>query len=80
MAGIGRKITWGLAGIVATRIARGRTRKALHRDNGATRLPHAAKRRGGFGTAVLWAASAGALLGLADTLRDQRREVTDAER
>jgi hypothetical protein len=77
MAGIGRKITWGLAGMAATRIVRSRTRKALHRDSGATRLPGTAKRRRGFGAALLWAAGAGALLGLADTLSDQRKEVAE---
>lgn len=77
MAGIGRKITWGIAGMAASRIARGRTRKALHRDNGAPRLPRSVSRIRGFGTAVLWAAGAGALLGIADTMRDQQKEVAD---
>jgi hypothetical protein len=79
MAGIARKITWGLAAMAATRVVRSRTRKALHHDNGATRLPGASRRRRGLGTAVLWAAGAGALLGVADTLNDRRKEVTDQE-
>lgn len=77
MAGIARKITWGLAGFAATKFLRSRTRKALHQKDGATRLPAAAKRRRGFGSAMMWAAGAGTLLGVADTLQDRRKEVAE---
>jgi hypothetical protein len=75
--GIARRITWGIAGIAAAKLVRSRTRKALHRHNGSPRLPATVQRMRGFGTAVLWAAGAGALQGVADTLRDQQQEVAE---
>jgi hypothetical protein len=77
MSGLAQKITWGVAGMAATRAARTATRRALHNDRGANRLPRAARRKNGFATALFWAAGAGLLLGVSDILREQRSDVTE---
>lgn len=77
MAGsFGRAIVWGMAAGVTTRVARGATRRALHDDLGAPRLPRPARQRDSFATALLLAAGTGALLALADVLKEQRQETT----
>jgi hypothetical protein len=77
MAGIAQKVTWGIAAMAATKVARAGTRRMLHNERGAVRLPETVKRRSGFGTAILWAASAGVLIGVSDILREQRKDVAD---
>jgi hypothetical protein len=70
MPGIARKVTWGIAAMAATKAARTGTRRALHDERGAVRLPRRVRRRNGFTTAVLWAVSAGIVLGVSDILRE----------
>jgi hypothetical protein len=77
MPGMMQKVTWGVAAMAATKVARSGTRRALHDDGGAVRLPGAVRQRNGFLTAVLWAVTAGVLLGLSDILREQRKEVAE---
>ena len=75
MSSLARKVMWGVAGGVTSKVVRRVTRKALHTDYGAPRLPNPVRRRSGFGTALMWAAGTGAFLALADVLKDQRKMV-----
>jgi hypothetical protein len=59
-------------------VARKATRRALHEQNGAPRLPHATRRRKTFGMMLLLAAVAGAVLAFGDVLQEQRKHVTHA--
>jgi hypothetical protein len=77
MAGFAQRITWGMAGFAVTRTARSVTRRRLRRDSGEPKVPRRARRSGGLGTALAWAAGAGVLLGLSDLLREQRKDVTE---
>lgn len=66
---------WGLIGAAVTKLSRMATRKAMYRRSGAPRLPRAARRSNGFGTLLLFAAAAGAMLAIGDVLQEQRRQV-----
>jgi hypothetical protein len=77
MSGILRKVSWGLAGAAVTKLARRTTRRALHAEQRDRRLPGAARRSRGFGTALLWAAGIGTVMGVADMLRAQRKETVE---
>jgi hypothetical protein len=44
----------------------------MHGRDGAPRLPRAARQRNGFGTILLLAVAAGAVLAFADLLKEQR--------
>jgi hypothetical protein len=77
MSTIVRKVTWGLAGAAVTTLARRTTRNALHTQDAERKLPARMRRRRGFGTAMLWAAGIGAVMAMADTLREQRKEVVE---
>lgn len=77
MSSLARKVMWGVASGLTSKVVRSATRRALHTGYGAPRLPTPARRRSGFGTALMWAAGAGAVLAIADTLKDQRRMVQE---
>lgn len=71
---------WGLGmvGAAVTMLARNATRRALHDQHGAPRLPRAARRSNGVTTLLIMAAASGALLALVDVVQEQRRHLTDA--
>lgn len=77
MANLSRKIMWALVGTAASRVVRSRTRKAMHTEYGAPRLPRPV-RRSGFGTALALAAGTGALMALADVLNEQGKDAARA--
>ena len=79
MANLPRKILWMVLGTIATRIVRSRTRKAMHTEYGAPRLPRPVRRRSGLGTALLLAAGTGALMALADVLNEQGKDAAHAK-
>lgn len=68
-------IGWAVAGAAVTKLSRAATRKAMHDPVGTPRLPRRARRSNGFGTMILFAAMAGALLALGDMLQEQRKRV-----
>jgi hypothetical protein len=68
---IGRKLLWVVVGGVATKAARGMTRKALYHEDGAPRLPSAVRRSRRLETALVMAIATGALLAVTDMLHDQ---------
>ena len=70
-------IGWGMVGAATTMLARTATRRAMHSRAGIPRLPRAARRSNSFGTLLLLAAAAGALLALGDILQEQRKHVAD---
>jgi hypothetical protein len=65
-----------MLGSAATLLARRATRRAMHDAEGDVRLPDVAQ-RSTLGTMLLVAAAAGALLALADILREQRKRAAD---
>jgi hypothetical protein len=69
-------VGWGMAGGATTMLARTATRRAMHGQSGAPRLPQAAHRNKTFGMMLLLAAAAGVMLALADVLQEQRKHVT----
>jgi hypothetical protein len=71
-----RTIGWGMVGAATTMLARRATRRAMHEQSGAPRLPHAARRKHTFGMMLMFASLAGALLALGDVLQEQRKHVT----
>jgi len=71
-------IGWAMVGAAMTMLARWATRRAMHEQSGAPRLPRAARRNRTFGMMLLLAGAAGALLALGDVLQEQRRHVTHA--
>ncbi len=79
MANLSRKILWMGVGTAASKIVRNRTRKAMHNEYGAPRLPRPVRRRSGLGTAVLLAAGTGALMALADVLNEQGKDAARAK-
>jgi hypothetical protein len=70
-----QRIGWGLIGTGTTMLTRTAMRRALHDSGGAPRLPPAARRNHTFEMMVALAGVAGALLALADVLREQRKQV-----
>ncbi len=78
MASLSRKILWAVAGTVATRVVRSRTRKAMHTEYGAPRLPRTVRRSDGFATALALAAVTGAVMALADVLNEQGKDAAHA--
>jgi hypothetical protein len=77
MPGMMQKVTWGVAAMAATKVARSGTRRARQPDRPPVVVQGAVRQRNGFLTAVLWAVTAGVLLGLSDILREQRKEVAE---
>jgi len=69
---------WGAIGAATTMVARKATRRALHEQSGAPRLPRATRRRKTFGMMLLLAAVAGAVLAFGDVLQEQRKHVAHA--
>jgi hypothetical protein len=72
---LARRMVWGAACGLTSKMVRNATRRTMHTGYGTPRLPEPARRRSGFGTALLWAAGTGAALALADVLKEQRRTV-----
>ncbi len=68
---IGRKLAWALLGTVTSKMVRTATRRAMHTPGGATRLPMPVRRRSGFGTALGMAVGTGAVMAIADVLKEQ---------
>jgi hypothetical protein len=66
-----------MVGAAVTMLARNATRRALHDENGAPRLPRAARRSNGVTTLLIMAAASGALLALVDVVQEQRRQLAD---
>ena len=79
MANMGRNLMWAMAGGLTTGVVRRATRRAMHTEYGATRLPAAARQRRGLSSALMFAAGTGAMLALADVLKEQRRETLRKE-
>jgi hypothetical protein len=73
-----RAVGLGLIGAATTMLARTATRKAMHTRHGAARLPRAVRRSDGFGTMLLLALAAGAMLALGDVLQEQRTRAAHA--
>jgi hypothetical protein len=67
-----RTVGWGLIGSATTLFVRNATRKAMHDDAGAPRLPRVVRRNTGV-SVLLLAAAAGAMFALGDVLLEQRR-------
>ena len=65
-------VGWGLIGSATTMFVRNATRKAMHTETGAPRLPQAARRNTALGVLLL-AVAAGAMLALGDVLQEQRK-------
>jgi hypothetical protein len=69
---LARTVGLGLIGSATTMLVRGATRRAMHAPDGTPRWPNAARHNRGIGAMVVLAAAAGAMLALADVLREQR--------
>lgn len=69
----------GVVGSAATMLARRATRKAMHTEDGAPRLPRAARNNTGFAMFLALAAAAGIMLAVADVLQEQRQRAARAE-
>ncbi len=78
MANLSRKILWAVIGTAASKVVRSRTRKAMHTEYGAPRLPYRVRRQSGLGTAIVLAAGTGALMALADVLNEQGKDAARA--
>lgn len=76
MAGA-QALGWGMIGAATTMLARRATRRAMHDPDGSPRLPRRARKDTGFGTMLLLAAAAGAILAFGDLLQEQRKHVTE---
>lgn len=70
-------VGWGMIGAATTVVARALTRKMMHTQSGARRLPRRARKSTSFSTMVLLAAATGALLALGDVLQEQRKQITE---
>lgn len=70
---------WGLIGSATTMMTRRATRKAMHRDDGAPRLPRAARHNTGFVMFLALAAAAGVVFAIADILQEQRKRNAQAD-
>jgi len=72
-----RTIGLGMVGAAVTMLARSATRRAMHDENGAPKLPRAARRSDSVTMLLIVAAASGALLALAEVLQEQRRHLAD---
>ena len=77
--GLGGKLMWAVAGTTASKMARNYTRKTLHTDYGAPRLPRKARRQSGLGMMLGWAVATGVIMALADVLKEQGKETVHAK-
>lgn len=66
---------WGMVGAATTMIARTATRRAMHDERGAPKLPRAARRDLSFGMMILLAGAAGVMLALGDVLQERRKQI-----
>lgn len=78
MGKLGGKLMWAIAGTAANKMARSYTRSALHRDDGAPRLPRKARRQDGIGMMLGWAVATGVILAIADVLTEQGKDSAHA--
>jgi hypothetical protein len=72
-----RTIGLGMVSAAVTMLARNATRRAMHDQSGAPKLPRAARRSDSVTMLLIVAAASGALLALADVLQEQRRQLAD---
>ena len=70
---LARKVMIGVASGVTSKMVRTATRKMMHTGSPTPRLPARVQRKTGFGTALMWAAGAGAFLAISDVLKEQRK-------
>jgi hypothetical protein len=73
-----RTLGWGMAGTATTMLMRSVTRRAMHGQSGAVRLPGAVHRNNSFAMMLVLAATAGALLAIGDVLQEHRKRVVKA--
>ena len=78
MGKLAGKLLWMVAGTAASKMARKYTRGALHTRGGAPRLPRKAKRQSGVGMMLGWAIATGAIMALADVLKEQGKDTVHA--
>lgn len=76
--GMAQAAGMGMLGSATTMLTRRAARRAMHRRDGAPRMPRAARQNPGFGMMLLLAAAAGAMLAIADVLLEQRKSATRA--
>jgi hypothetical protein len=72
---LARDVMWAVAGGLTSKVVRRATHSAMHTDEGHPRLPGTVRRSSGLGTVLLWAAGTGALLALADVMREEQKQV-----
>ncbi|MDB4952173.1 MAG: hypothetical protein JWM27_4822 [Gemmatimonadetes bacterium] len=75
---LGRKLMWAVVGGVASKAARSLTRKAMHHQTGAPRLPTTVRHRRGMETALVLAVATGALMAVTDVLNEQGKTAARA--
>lgn len=68
----------GIVGSATTMLTRRAARKAMHREDGAPRLPRAARHNNGFVMFLALAAAAGVMFAIADVLQEQRKNAQTA--
>jgi hypothetical protein len=78
MGTLGGKLMWAVAGGAVSKMARGYTRSALHKDDGVPRLPRKARRQSGLGMMLGWAVATGVILAIADVLSEQGKDAAHA--
>ena len=71
-----RTVGLGIVGAAVTMLARQVTRRAMHDENGALKLPRAARRADSVTMLLFVAAASGALLALADVMQEQRKQLS----
>ena len=70
---MGKHLMLAMASGLTSKIVRVATRKVMHHRGGTPRLPGAVRRSSGVGPALAIAAGTGALLAIADLLREQEK-------
>lgn len=70
---IAKHLVLAVASGLTSKIVRRATRKVMHGRGGMPRLPVTVRRRSGVGSALALAAGTGALLAMADLLREQEK-------
>jgi hypothetical protein len=72
-----RTVALGVVGAAVTMVARKATRRAMHDESGAPKLPRAARRTDSVTMLLIVAAATGALLALVEVLQEQRKYLAD---
>jgi hypothetical protein len=72
-----RTVALGVVGAAVTMVARKATRRAMHDESGAPKLPRAARRTDSVTMLLIMAAATGALLALVEVLQEQRKYLAD---